>query len=85
MADRTMNCRCPPPYDWDSEMKLIDDRLDDHLTDEETAARLAAIDRQMGAIHRERRSRECLGHAILGAIGSGVLALLTVFACAVVL
>ena len=66
-------------------MRLIEDRLDDHLTDEETAARLAALDRQMGAIRIERRSRECLGHAILGAIGTAVLALLTVFACSVVL
>ena len=77
MAGKTMNCRYPPPYDWDSEMKLIDDRLDDHLTDDETAERLAALDRQMAAFHRERLSR--------GAIGIVALALLTVFACSVVL
>jgi hypothetical protein len=51
-----------------------------HLTDEDTVERLAAIDRQMAAIHRERASRETVGQAILGLIGSGVLALLTVLA-----
>jgi hypothetical protein len=51
-----------------------------HLTDEETAERLAALDRLTDAIHRERASRETVGQAILGLIGSGVLALLTVLA-----
>ena len=56
-------------------MRLTDDRLDDHLTDEETAARLAAIDRQMGAIHRERLSR-AICWFILEVMGGGMLAIL---------
>ena len=74
-------CRYPPaPYDWDKEMTEIETRLDDHLTDEETAARLAEIDRLTAPLHRER-----VGHAILGAIGTAAFALLTVFACSVIL
>mgnify|MGYP001603658489 CR=1 FL=1 len=65
----------PAPYDWEAD---LDKRIDYYMTDEETAERLAALDRLMGAIHRERRSR-----IILGAIGSGVIAILTVLAFAV--
>ncbi len=35
----------PSPYDWEKSMRLMEDRLDDHLTDEEVKERLASLDR----------------------------------------
>jgi hypothetical protein len=107
-------CRTPPvPYDWEAELQK---RLDYYMTDEETADRLAEIDRltaplrRRSAWHRYRNGpwagcwmqrsgawilrkiepdylgpteasyRERPWQAMLGLIGSGVLALLTVLA-----
>jgi len=63
-----MNCRYPPaPYDWEAEL----DRFDDHLTDEETVEQQARIAPQR---------QECAWQSVLGLIGSGVIAVLTVLA-----
>ena len=75
-------------FDWNNEMTLIETRLDDHLTDEETATRLAEIDRLTAPLHR-RKWRSFVGEtyaeAIFGLVGSGVIALLTVLAFVVLL
>lgn len=69
------DCRYPPaPYDWESELDRID-RFDDHLTDEETAERLAEVERLTAPLRRERTWQ-----SVLGLIGSGVIAVLTVIA-----
>ncbi len=68
------SCRYPPvPYDWDTEMNLIETRLDDHLTDEEVAARFATLDRMAtrGIVPLPALPpvRHGYGRAVLGVIG----------------
>ena len=70
-----MNCRSPlAPYDWEAEL----DRFDDHLADAETAEPLLAPSSAPGAISWMRPERSW--QSVLGLIGSGVIAVLTVLA-----
>jgi hypothetical protein len=73
-----MGPRAVTKIDWNEEMKILEARLAGHLTDEETAARLAAIDRLTAPLHRIHRER--VWQSVLGLIGSGVIAVLTVLA-----
>ena len=67
-----MTCRYPPaPFDWDSEMDQIEAS---HLTDDETAVRLASIDKLVASVHRGQRHRRLLGHGLLIAAGTTALA-----------
>lgn len=73
-------------------MKIITDRFDDHLTDAEMADRLARIDRLTAPLHGPYPAPssapggiswtrpEPVWQSVLGLIGAGTIAVLTVLA-----
>ncbi len=62
----------PAPYDWEESMRLLEDRFDDHLTDEEVRARLEWLDRVAVCAGRRRR-RDAVISSALGVIGIVVM------------